>query len=165
MHTFKDKNGTEWNVAVNVTTVKRVRESLSIDLLDREAVWKDIARDPVALVNTLFVLCETEAKSRGITDEDFGAAMGGDAIENATDALLEEIVDFSPSRERARGKKALAKIRDWDNRMQTKMDELQEGPEVAAKLESLMTELESEMKTRIGSVGNSPELSASSPGG
>ena len=58
----------------------------------------------------LYVVCKTEADANGVTDEQFGEAMAGDAIDQATKALLEEIVDFSPSpRDRARARRVLEK--------------------------------------------------------
>jgi len=163
MHSFKDTNGTEWAVAVNVATVKRVRQAIKIDLLDPK-ISATLAGDPIALVDTLFVLCEDQAKERGVSDEQFGAAMAGDTIAHAVDALLEEIVDFSRPRERARGKKALKKMREWNDRVQTMLDRKQDSPEVTAKLDDLMSTVEAEVDARIADVGNSPGSSASSPG-
>ena len=40
------------------------------------------------------------AEKQKISDEDFGRGLGGDAIDSATTALLEELVDFFPQRRR-----------------------------------------------------------------
>ena len=110
MRTFKDTEGREWQIAVNVNTVKRVRASLDIDLLAIEdgKLLERLHRDPVLLCDVLFVVCKPQVEQRSLTDEDFGAALAGDAIEHATVALLEDLVDFSPSpKDRANLKKVL----------------------------------------------------------
>src|SRR5207247_1616024 len=56
--------------------------------------------DPILFVNVLYVLCKAQADSRNVSDYDFGAAMNGDALEDASIAILEEVADFSPSQKR-----------------------------------------------------------------
>ncbi|MEW6249184.1 MAG: hypothetical protein AB1716_00930 [Planctomycetota bacterium] len=104
MKTFTDNAGRTWTVAINVDAIKRVRDLLSVDLLeilDGKLIEK-LYRDPVLLCDVVYAACKPEADAKGVTDEDFGRAMAGDAIEHATKALLEELVGFSPSpRDRA----------------------------------------------------------------
>jgi hypothetical protein len=99
MRTFTDSEGREWSVAVNVSTIKRVRGLIDVDLLDvlgGKLVERFIS-DPVVLCDTLYAVCKPQADERGVSDEDFGRAMSGDAIEHATKALLGELVSFCPS--------------------------------------------------------------------
>ena len=104
MKTFTDNAGRTWTVAINVDAIKRVRGLLSVDLLeilDGQLIER-LYRDPVLLCDVVYAVCKPEADARNVTDEDFGRAMAGDAIEHATRALLEELVLFSPSpRDRA----------------------------------------------------------------
>jgi len=104
MKTFTDNAGRTWTVAINVDAIKRVRDLLEVDLLevlDGKLIEK-LYRDPVLLCDVVYAACKPEADARNVTDEDFGRAMAGDAIEHATKALLEELVGFSPSpRDRA----------------------------------------------------------------
>jgi hypothetical protein len=104
MKTFTDNAGRTWTVAINVDAIKRVRGLLDLDLLsilDGQLIER-LYRDPVLLCDALYALCKPEADARNVSDEDFGRAMAGDAIEQATKALLEELVGFSPSpRDRA----------------------------------------------------------------
>ena len=82
-----------------MTTVKRVRCLLDVDLLglvDGSLIERLIS-DPVLLCNIVYVMCRPAAQERGLSDDDFGKAMAGDAIEHATIALLEDLADFSPS--------------------------------------------------------------------
>ncbi|MCS7168066.1 MAG: hypothetical protein RMI91_11980 [Gemmatales bacterium] len=63
--------------------------------------------DPVKLVDVLYVLCQDEANARQVSDEDFGRAMFGDAAHRATEAFLQQLIDFFPS---PRGPQALTTI-------------------------------------------------------
>lgn len=110
MRTFKDNTNRTWTIVVNVATVKRVRSLLEVNLLDVVKLDKNdkpnvdlleqLAADPVLLCDVIYCICKPEADTQGISDEDFGTAMGGDAIEHATTALLEELVDFFPKAKR-----------------------------------------------------------------
>ena len=104
MKTFTDNAGRTWTVTINVDAIKRVRGLLGVDLLEivEGTLIEKLIRDPVLLCDVAYVVCKPEADAQGVSDEDFGRAMAGDAIEHATKALLEELVGFSPSpRDRA----------------------------------------------------------------
>ena len=118
MKTFKDNAGRTWTVTVNVDAIKRVRTALDVNLM--AAVEGDLlerlANDPVLLCDVIYVVCKPEADAQQITDEDFGRAMAGDAIEHATAVLLEELVDFFPQGRRQVLHRALAKLKDLETR-------------------------------------------------
>ncbi|MFO7971921.1 MAG: hypothetical protein R6U40_09240, partial [Desulfobacterales bacterium] len=57
-----------------------------------------LADDPVLLVDVLYVLCEEQAQRDGVSDEDFGRGLRGDALDAAARAFLEALADFCPSR-------------------------------------------------------------------
>lgn len=118
MRSFKDENGKPWTLSINVGTVKKVRGLAKVDLLDlRDGnLFSELSSDPVKLGDVLWVLCEDEAKAAGIDEIAFGRALAGDALEAATTALLEEIVDFFPKPQRDILRKALAKGREMQER-------------------------------------------------
>lgn len=100
MHTFRDSAGRTWTVAINVATVKRVRARAGVDLYalaGKPDALGEFLSDPVAICDTLYVLCQDEAERAGVTDEAFGQALYGDAIHAATEALLEDLCDFFPN--------------------------------------------------------------------
>jgi len=158
MKTFRDNAGREWEIAVNAATVKRVRALLQFDLVATKNVYEQLVADPALLVDVVFVLCQRQAEAQGVTDEQFGQAMAGDAIDAATRALLEERIAFFPNaRDRARAKKALEKIEGWIETAQDVMEKTLDDPATDAKMKALIA-------TRFNSALNSPELSASNPG-
>jgi len=153
--TFTDSQGRTWNVVVNVSAVKRVRDALGVNLIDVAGgdLLGRLADDPCLLVDVLYVLCRPEADAKGVSDEDFGRAMVGDVLDAASAALMKELLDFFPRAQRAR---ALAK-------MVRKMNEQKaEIAEAAAALKPL-AEAEATEKTPGDSSGNSPASAASTP--
>jgi hypothetical protein len=109
MHQFKDSGDRTWSLSLNLGEAKRLKDALAVDLLDPASLQK-LCDDPYTVANVLYALCEGQAKAAGITDEQFGALLAGDTIDAATDALLAEIVDFFPRRQREALKSLLAKI-------------------------------------------------------
>ena len=130
MRQFKDEQGRPWTITINIGTVKKVRSLAKVDLLDlREGnLFNDLAADPIKLGDVLWVLCEDEAKAANITELQFAAALAGDALDAATNALLEEIVDFFPKPQREVLRKALIKGREVQERQMARaMRELEDA--------------------------------------
>jgi len=114
MKQFTDNAGRAWTVEINVAALKRVKGLTGVDLLEvlDGTLIERLIRDPVLLCDVLYAACKPEADERGVSDEEFGRAMAGDAIALATEALLDEIVSFCPSpRDRAALGRVLAATR------------------------------------------------------
>ena len=113
MKTFQDNESRNWELAVNVDAVKRVKAHLEVDLLEAVEgnLLERLVGDPVLLCDVIYVICKPQAEAAGVSDEDFGRAMAGDAIDAATMALLEDLVDFFPRARRQVLQKALTKLR------------------------------------------------------
>jgi len=123
MAQFKDNKERSWTIDINVAVVKRVKARIQIDLLEafNGKFLEDLSRDPVRLVDLLYVLCEAQATAVGITDEQFGEAMAGDSILSATDAFISALVDFSPS---PRARASLTEIRRLMKEAESKAHDL-----------------------------------------
>ncbi len=126
MKQFKDSAGRTWDIVVNVGTAKKVRDLTTVNLFD---LYSDEAKrvfgDPCLLVNVLYVLCEKQCRERGVSDEQFGEGMVGDAIEDAATALLHEVADFFPESRRQLLRKQMSKSQQIAEQMTAKaMDAL-----------------------------------------
>lgn len=104
MHLFKDSESTEWQLCLTLGSVKRVRDLLGVDLLNPDHPVKDGAADRplitcldtdlLMLCDVIYALCKPQADERGVSDEQFGGRLGGDAILAAHHALFAELADF-----------------------------------------------------------------------
>lgn len=130
MKSFKDATGQEWLIGVTVDTIKRVRDLANVDLLsilDGKLV-EQLTADPILLCNVVYIVCKPDADERGISDEQFGQRMGGDSIDGATSALLEELVNFFPVAKRRVLTAAVEKFRKMEKDL---------ADQIEAKIEAL----------------------------
>ena len=101
MANFKDNSGREWDVAINVATVKRVKDLLGVNLFallsDRLKGLGELLADPVRFVDVLYVIVKPQADAAGVTDEQFGGSLGGDTLQAAAEAFLEALGAFMPT--------------------------------------------------------------------
>ena len=120
MKTFSDHSGRPWTVALNVTTLKRIKALCAVDLMeavnDGGKLIERLATDPVLLCDVLSAACQEQAQAQSVSDAQFGCAMTGDAIEGATEALLEELVDFFPKAKREVLRRALQKMHLYEEK-------------------------------------------------
>ena len=170
MRQFKDNAGRTWTVDINVATLKRVRGLTGVDLMQviEGTLIEKLIRDPVLLCDVVYAVCKPEADVAKVSDEEFGKAMAGDAIEAATTAVLEELVGFCPSpRDRAN----LGRVLQATNRVMEKARDLTEKRIETLTSESELDKLVNRMVPPIpepptpgSSSTSAPEPSASTPG-
>ena len=132
MKSFTDNLGRTWTMVVNVATIKRVRALCGVDLnaiievedgKPETRLLEKLSTDPVLLVDVLYAVCQPECDRRQVTDEDFGSAMAGDAIDLATSALLDEIIDFFPDAKRQAFRKILSATRRFEEIAKKRLSE------------------------------------------
>lgn len=105
MHTFRDAQERVWELRITVASLARVQAHAGVDLaalLDGQAgltALGQLLQQPVRLAQVLWVLVEPQAQARGITPEEFGEALFGDALEAAAEAFVAELVFFIPNRQ------------------------------------------------------------------
>lgn len=150
----------EWSVIINTNTVKRVREMTKFDLLkvveDRDALQS--LNDPILFVDVLFAVCKPQADAASITDVAFGESIAdGDILESAQAALLESLADFFPRHRREPLKKAVAKLKQIQDRVAAMQTERIESPELEKQiLDSVRTAINSPLPELGKASGNSP---------
>jgi len=127
MHIFEDRNGMGWHVEITVGTVKKLR-ALGIDIVSVDGKGlAGLVDDPVSLSDALWAICEAQANERGITDEEFFAAIDGNSVVSATDAITEAVIDFFPPSRRAIWRRAIEKGKMMETAMtETAMQKLEE---------------------------------------
>ena len=160
MKSFTDNKGRTWTLEVTVATVKRVRGLCKIDLnsiveLDKNnkpsaELLERLSSDPVLLVDVLYAVCKPQADKQNISDEDFGEAMAGDAIEHATTALLEEVINFFPESKRMVMQKILSASRKFSEAARKKLEAELNG-EFESRVVSTLEQLTGSSGTAQGS--------------
>ena len=115
MKTFKDATGRDWQVTINTNAVKRARDTAGVNLVeiaDADAgsrLYGRMLLDPVLVVDIAYGVCKPETDTRKFSREDFNAVLVGDAIAEARQAILEDLVDFFPNPVRDTLKRCLAR--------------------------------------------------------
>jgi hypothetical protein len=164
MTSFTDSQGRTWVLTVNVDAIRRVRQLTDVDLLEVVGgkLLEQLAEDPVLLCDVLFALCKPEADAKQVSDEDFGRAMAGDTIEQATTALLEALADFFPGRKGELLKQAAAKLDQLQARVLDHAGERLTSGELETQIEAMLAQ---PTESVPGSLSTLPGASsASTPG-
>ena len=117
MKTFTDNAGRTWTISLTLDAAKRVKGLLTVNLLELEAgdppLLTRLGTDVILLCDVIFALVKPQADAAGVTDAQFGAALGGEVILAAQTAFYEELVDFF----RKLGRSDLAKAVSAQRRM------------------------------------------------
>jgi len=156
MANFRDAENRVWQVTVTVATLRRVRELASVDLaglLDGELLDR-LSSDPVLLADVLYAVCKPEADSRSVTAESFGEALAGDALDDATQALLEGLAGFFPKKRRAAAEKLIGAFRRVETKLLDAAMAKLDDPEIDARIERMISGASST---------SSPDSSGSTP--
>jgi hypothetical protein len=171
---FIDRNGHTWTLELNYSLAKRLRDLTSLDFVnyhDGRALLA-IHDSDERLVQVLWLMCESQAKVLNIAEEEFGAALGGDALEQALGALEQALLNFSrPAR-----RQAIQAIRDKAHEMvaaqadltATKIRSEKVQQLMAAKIRQVSDEIDRQIEEQLqstsgGSATSGPESSASIP--
>lgn len=156
MKAFKDKDGRDWSVAIDVNAAKRVKAICQVDLFSvlEGKLIGELMADPALLVDVIYAVCKPEADAASITAEQFGSRLVGDAIDAATTALIEDLVDFFPKARRQLIRRAVDKMQSIEaagiEMAGTKIDQMDVG---------------ALLRTALGdSAGGSPASAASTQG-
>ena len=144
MQTFRDRNGVEWVIDIHVGAVKALRAA-GVDIMSEDGKGiVSLGDDPVLLAESLYALCRKQAEERGVTEEAFYAALSGDAIESAVDAMLKAVTDFFPPSRRRVLEKALGKSRELEAAMTAEAERRVDEIDVTALLSAMSSPVLSE---------------------
>ncbi len=157
MRTFTDSAGRTWTVSLTLDSVKRVRDLLGVNLLELDQgeppLLTRLGTDVILLCDVIFAILKPQADAAGVSDAEFGAALGGEVIMAAQKAFYEELVGFF----RQLGRGDLARAVEAQQRMI-----LLAVAAVERRIEGV--DVEGEIEKTLGNwSSNSPASSASIP--
>ena len=146
MRQFKDSADRTWELSVTVGTIRRVRDLVHVDLMEliggdeggNPELLTRLAADPVLLVDVLYAICKPQCDQAGVSDVEFGESLLGDAIDHATTALLEAIVDFFPSGRRPALTTILERAKTVDQMLTERLNQAAETMDPAEVVDSLL---------------------------
>ena len=98
MKIWKDAEGHAYETKITVAEIRDVKTELGINLMDIATgdLLQKISEDVILLCDILYVINRSQAKEYGIDDVQFGRNLYGDALEEATRAFMEEMINFFP---------------------------------------------------------------------
>jgi hypothetical protein len=172
MATFKDNKGRDWEIAIDAPKIMALRADCDPKFLlnddDQENTFSRLQADPVLLCRAIFVLCKKQRETREITEEEFYLDVIGDAIDAATDAMLQAIINFTPRRTRELLELSAAKanlIRQRATDMA--LDRINDPQLVDTVVQRIGAEMDAKLQelTRPSSATNAPASAASAPTG
>jgi len=150
MAAFVDATGRSWVLAVNIGKCLRCKEATGIDLMggDVGALFTTLGQDLGKFAEVLWQVVEHRPDE---TADAFYAGLAGDALDGATSAFVEAMLDFFPRLKRAMARKIA-------DRTRTRLEQAAEAIEgmSAETLDQLLT---TSIPTAAGST------SGPSPGG
>jgi hypothetical protein len=148
---FTDDRHRTWRIVLNYSLAKRLRDVTALDFVnyqDGKALLA-IHDSDEKLVQVLWLLCEPQAQAAGVSEEEFGAGLGGDALEQGIEALEQALLNFS----RPAKRQAIAAIRDKAHELvaaQTNLTETKlRSPKVTEFLAAKLAEASAEIDRRI----------------
>ena len=114
---FKDSKGLIWTLNINIGHYLAMKSKLGIDIsesFNSEDNWmtKLASHDKIELLLSMIdILLESDRDAKGVSIDQMYEGMNGDVLADATNALIESIILFSP----AHKQKALRLIVDSVN--------------------------------------------------
>ena len=98
---WKNANGRQFDCVINIASMKRVKESLRLNLMECVSgdLMQKLSEDPCLLVDVLYVLHRPQCEMMGISDEQFGEGLFGDALDAASKAFTDALVEFFPTKQ------------------------------------------------------------------
>ena len=150
MREFKDEEGRPWRVALTIGSVLRVRDMVSVEVVDEDgdrrqqpfdmadagqiAQTFQVLRSQYAKIGEiLYAILVKQIEERKLTREEFLDALRGDSLDAATKVLEQELVDFFPPRLRKMVRLLASKMDEVSAEMMSKAEASLE----AATVESL----------------------------
>lgn len=159
-HAFKDAEGREWQLKLNVGSLTRARDLADVKLGDGVELAR-IADDPALFGRVLYALLKPQIDEKGISPEDFAEAFDGDVVQAATEALMEEICLFTPPAKRAMLRKILDKGKELEGKRTAWAEDLIEDGYLEKLHQEELDAFKRQLDERIERLRNESTLSDS----
>lgn len=100
MHAFRDGKQRTWKLEIHCDAVEEIQEKLGVnvlDLMDKDSsLLQQLTLFPPLVAKICLVAISEQLAASSIGEKEWRQTMTGDALSDATEALLAEIINFSP---------------------------------------------------------------------
>lgn len=148
--TFEDDKGREWSMKVDASTYLRLRED-DIDLsklFEPENKFLEellLGENMFAFLGIIGMVTESQREKEGISKEDFYDSLGGSAIEGATLAFIQAIINFSSAPKRPAMQAVVDQMRKGIEKSATKVMEMLTDEKMERKIDQMIEKQITEM--------------------
>lgn len=171
MHSFLDNARRPWAIEITIGSIGRVDALLGVNLArlmeGEPPLLTRLDTDIALLCDVLYALVKPEADAREVTDEQFAASLGGDAIAAARAAFWEALTSFFQSLHRHDVVKAIQTqnllVAAGVKAATAKMEQIDLAAAVAARIAAIDLGELLDGPTSGATAGSSPGSSASTP--
>lgn len=117
MH-FTDNKDRQWDVCIDAFTVMQIREECDPLFLLNDGkdqnTYTRLREDAVLLCRVIYIICKNQIAARELDERSFYAEVIGTAIDRAMEAVLEAIINFTPTHQRdlLKAASAIASVND-----------------------------------------------------
>ena len=102
MHAFKDRTGRDWTLDMTCGRAAQIRAVTGVDVTNvtqpEPRCLMQMTEDPYLAMDVIWVLVEPQAQARGVSKAEWLDALTGNEMSEASEALQDEIIFFSPDR-------------------------------------------------------------------
>lgn len=122
MKYIKDNRGNQWEIDVSVAAALRIRSISGIKIDKYPDVFIDL-EDLEKRVNCLYAVLKPQLDAKNINDENFAQLLTPDILDEATEILVDEILNFFPKATRDLMKLTMEKTKENTKKELEKMKE------------------------------------------
>lgn len=161
MKTFKDVDGKEWTLALDLATAKRLRDQ-SLDLVDDDSRTR-IVEDPFAVLDVAWALLKPEAEARNLDFDAFAAVLTGCFVA-FMDAFVGELATFCRSLGKTTDAAILGAVLKAERKAEETATRKLAEPKVDDLIKTELAKAEATVDEEIEKFRTSGDSSTKSPG-
>lgn len=162
---WTDNAGRDWCTAINVNTVRRVKDLTGVlltDAADTDLIER-LYNDCMLLADVLYAVCQPQAEQRQIDSAAFGELLCGETIDKACESMMRDLVDFFPSGRRPAVETIWKAARKVETERIKLLDQKLTDEKFETLLKNQMQQASDEIDRRLAALGDSSGRSLERP--
>lgn len=151
--TFTDALGREWRLKFNGAIKDDAKELYGADLADVEkgSFFVKLATDDRAFFGVLWLLIERQVEALGLSEREVKEGFDAEAVERASDAINEAVLNFTRPLVRGAVAKTMQRIQSMEALVETAAEKVLNSPEATKAIEQEMQKVTEKAIKAIGS--------------